>query len=98
VWRIVLSRAHDLRRKTGQTPQISVRDEFIPVDHDPELAAAVRALPERRRMVVFLRYFAEFSYGEIADTCGMSEGTVGATLSQAHTELRAALTPEGVQP
>jgi DNA-directed RNA polymerase specialized sigma24 family protein len=38
--------------------------------------------------VVFLRYFADLSYTEIAFVCGISEGTVAATLAQAHTALR----------
>jgi DNA-directed RNA polymerase specialized sigma24 family protein len=41
---------------------------------------------------VFLRYFADLSYAEIADACGISEGTVAATLAQAraalHEEIR----------
>jgi RNA polymerase sigma-70 factor, ECF subfamily len=63
-------------------------------DRDPVLAAAVRALPARRRLVVFLRYYADLSYPEIAAALDISEGTVGATLSQAHDLLRQALTPQ----
>src|SRR4051812_33685946 len=49
----------------------------------PDLDAALRALPPRQRLVVFLRYFGDLSYVDIAAVCGISEGTVGATLSQA---------------
>ena len=49
----------------------------------------------RRRLIVFLRYFGDFAYAEIAEACGVSEGTVAATLAQAHAELRAALECEG---
>jgi DNA-directed RNA polymerase specialized sigma24 family protein len=41
--------------------------------------------------VVFLRYFADLSYAEIARLCGIEEGTVAATLAQAHAELKLAL-------
>jgi DNA-directed RNA polymerase specialized sigma24 family protein len=41
--------------------------------------------------VVFLRYFADLSYAEIGTALGIAEGTVAATLSQAHTQLGAAL-------
>jgi RNA polymerase sigma factor (sigma-70 family) len=58
---------------------------------DPELAAALRALSPRRKLVVFLRYFADLSYAEIAEACGMSEGTVAATLAQARAELHEAM-------
>jgi RNA polymerase sigma-70 factor (ECF subfamily) len=47
----------------------------------------VRVLPPRRRLVVFLRYFADLPYAEIAAIAGISEGTVAATLAQAHEEL-----------
>src|ERR1041385_19268 len=60
----------------------------------PALAAAVRMLSPRRRQVVFLRYFADLSYAEIARVCRMSEGTVAATLAQAHAELQRHLQPE----
>ena len=59
--------------------------------------AAVLALPPRRRLVIFLRYFADRSYREIAEIVGVSEGTVAATLSQAHRELATRLEREGVR-
>ncbi|MBD0329654.1 MAG: sigma-70 family RNA polymerase sigma factor [Thermoleophilia bacterium] len=40
---------------------------------------------------MFLRYFADLSYAEIAEACGMKEGTVAATLAQAHADLRRTL-------
>jgi DNA-directed RNA polymerase specialized sigma24 family protein len=42
-------------------------------------------------MVVFLRYFADFSYAEIAEALEIAEGTVAASLAQAHGALREAL-------
>jgi RNA polymerase sigma factor (sigma-70 family) len=36
---------------------------------------------------VFLRYFAGFSYDEIAEALGISEKTVSSTLTQARTAL-----------
>jgi RNA polymerase sigma factor (sigma-70 family) len=45
--------------------------------------------------MVFLRYFADLSYSEIAEVVGISEGTVAATLAQARSALRTELT-EGV--
>jgi DNA-directed RNA polymerase specialized sigma24 family protein len=52
-------------------------------------------LPPRRRLIVFLRYFADFSYADIASACDVSEGTVAATLAQAHQALAETLEPEG---
>jgi RNA polymerase sigma factor (sigma-70 family) len=91
IWRIVLRVAFDMRRARGRAvpPAFDVDPEAA--ERDPELTTAIRALPPRRRLVVFLRYFADLSYTEIADACGMAEGTVAATLAQAHAELRGAL-------
>ena len=41
---------------------------------DPDLRAQLAALPERQRLVVFLRYFADLSYGDIADALGIEVG------------------------
>jgi DNA-directed RNA polymerase specialized sigma24 family protein len=37
--------------------------------------------------MVFLRYFADLPYAEIAALCEISEGTVAATLAHAHADL-----------
>jgi DNA-directed RNA polymerase specialized sigma24 family protein len=56
-------------------------------ERDPELDAALRALPARQRLVVFLRYFADLSHAEIATFSGLQLGTVSATLAQAKRTL-----------
>ena len=92
VWRIVVRRALSLR--PGPLPVSAAVDAFV----DPsggELTDAVRAaveeLPERQRLVVFLRYFADLSYTEIAEACDIAEGTVAATLAKARARLEEAL-------
>src|SRR3954453_16109472 len=72
VWAIVVHKALDVRRRDRRHGPLE--DEFdpqiVPRDRDPELADALRALPPRRRLIVFLRYFADLSYEEIAEACG----------------------------
>lgn len=96
VWRIAVNCAlrarRDLRDSWDEPPEPAAPD-VAPADGD--VRAALQALPPRRRLVVFLRYFADLPYAEIARICGVSEGTVAATLSQSHAELRNHLTPEG---
>jgi DNA-directed RNA polymerase specialized sigma24 family protein len=58
---------------------------------DSELRARLAALPERQRLVVFLRYFADLEYSEIAAALGIHVGTVSATLYAAHANLRASV-------
>jgi RNA polymerase sigma factor (sigma-70 family) len=90
IWRIVEREAFGELRRRGRT--LSLERDFdarlVPSEENPALAAAVKALPPRRRLVVFLRYFADLPYADIARICDMREGTVAATLAQAHDELQ----------
>jgi RNA polymerase sigma factor (sigma-70 family) len=97
VWKIALRQALALREDFATAELNGAFDPRLvePAD-DPALAAALRTLPPRRRLVVFLRYFADLSYPEIAEVVGISEGTVAATLNKARAVLRAAMT-EGVK-
>jgi len=92
VWAIALRVAHDERRRTVPVPLAEVLETGLPQPaRDPQLSEALRALPPRRRLVLFLRYFADFSYQEIASICGISEGTVAATIAQARAAVVEAL-------
>ena len=95
VWTTALRIALDSRRRALGTQEIDIA--LAQPERDPELAAAIKSLAPRRRLVVFLRYFADFSYAEIAEACDVSEGTVAATLAQAHEALRAVLTSDSVE-
>lgn len=92
VWRIALRVAFDepsrpLLSSLAELPATGL----VEPAHDPELSDALRAMPPRRRLVFFLRYFADLSYREIAAICEISEGTVAASISQARADLAAAL-------
>jgi RNA polymerase sigma factor (sigma-70 family) len=96
IWRITLRAALEQRAGLEQVDvQAVALDPQLPAEEsDPELTAAVSALPPRRRLVLFLRYFADLSYSQIAIACGISEGTVAAALAQAHIALREKLVAE----
>ena len=90
VWRCVVNRARKVRRRpafevTGGEPSSNGGPPS-----DSELGARLAALPERQRLVVFLRYFADLEYREIGAALGIETGTVSATLHAAHTNLRTA--------
>jgi RNA polymerase sigma factor (sigma-70 family) len=95
VWQIAYRLALRERssRRMGELPDGLT---FLDDERDPVLAEALRSLPPRRRLVVFLRYFAGFSYAEIAEALEISEGTVAATLAQAHAALHDELAPREV--
>ena len=90
VWRIAFRVA--ARSRGAVQPELALEDiveaASIPEpERDPVLAQALRRLPPQRRLVVFLRYFADLSYAEVASLCGINEGTVAATLAHAHADL-----------
>ncbi|HVU75946.1 MAG TPA: RNA polymerase sigma factor [Gaiellaceae bacterium] len=92
IWRIALRIAIARRSAASGLPLTEVGEPALPEpDARPELGAALRRLPPRKRLVVFLRYFGDLSYAQIAEVCGISEGTVAATLAQAREELGRAL-------
>jgi RNA polymerase sigma-70 factor (ECF subfamily) len=57
------------------------------------LQRALDALPGEQRAVFVLRVHEELSYREIADTLGLSMGTVMSRLSRAREKLRESLAP-----
>ena len=95
VWRIAFRLALKERRR-GARGLDAAEPTVVDPQRDPELAAALQQLPARKRLIVFLHYFADLSYGEIAEICAISEGTVGAALNQARAALREALEREEV--
>jgi RNA polymerase sigma-70 factor (ECF subfamily) len=93
VWRIVINEALALRRRRAPELEWESEGAFTPsTNHVPEQDATVRAwvasLPERQRLVVFLRYFADLDYRSIAAVLEVEVGTVSATLAAAHAALR----------
>lgn len=98
VWKIALNVALKMRRGLAREWALDQEYEVAARETAPDrdVRAAVRALPPRRRLVVFLRYFADLSYAEIAAIAGVSEGTVAATLAQAKEELLGLLDGEEV--
>jgi RNA polymerase sigma-70 factor (ECF subfamily) len=88
VWRIVVNAALAVRRDAlplGET------DEAFAFDADPgdeDVRRWISLLPERQRVAVFLRYYADLDYRAIGAALEIETGTVSATLSAAHAALR----------
>ena len=103
VWRIAVRIAYERRRAAFELDANlgSVIDgadpQLVEPERDEELAAALRGLPPRKRLVLFLRYFADLSYEEIAEVAEISAGTVAANLNQARAALLERLSVEGAQ-
>jgi RNA polymerase sigma-70 factor, ECF subfamily len=90
VWRIVVNAARDAGRRSRRGDSAPGNDMVLGEERlASELPLAL--LTERQREVVFLHYFADLGYEEIAVALAISPGTVGATLTAARRTLRRAL-------
>jgi RNA polymerase sigma factor (sigma-70 family) len=89
VWRIVLNEARDRRRSRARKRTVEwLAPLGTATETDTDLREALLALPERQRLAVFLRYYADLSYDQIAEALGIRPGTVAASLNTAHATLR----------
>ena len=89
--RIVVNVARNHRRADRDHESLPIEagrhDNGSRLDDASRVAAAVASLPERQRLVLFLRYYADLDYRTIAATLEISSGTVGATLHAAREAL-----------
>ena len=95
VCRIVLNEARKrsaTERKHASAPVEAAGEPTTNGHHEAGAAAAALAtLPERQRLALFLRYYADLDYAGIAEALGISRGTVSATLHAAHSNLQTKL-------
>jgi RNA polymerase sigma-70 factor (ECF subfamily) len=103
LWRIVANAARDTARSARRRRLLlealihsvdrSAR-QGPPETPDEALLAAVRALPDRQRIAIALRYGADLSLRAVAATLGLSEPATGMLIRRALDRLRRELTPE----
>jgi RNA polymerase sigma-70 factor (ECF subfamily) len=96
-WSVVLNTVRNHRRslrRFGREQERPLERNGGPAEPDDELRAAIAALPERQREVVFLHYYADLDYEAIGAALGIRSGTVGATLNAARAAIRHALAQE----
>jgi len=97
LWRIVVNTALDHRQRSLEARRAieSYETDLSAAEANERfplaLERAIAALPERQRLTLFLRYYADLDYQTIAETLGVARGTVSATLSAAHRAVRAHL-------
>jgi RNA polymerase sigma-70 factor (ECF subfamily) len=93
VWRIVINAARDAARRSrfadlsaDELTEIApLGTEMSPPD---DLRDKLRALPERQRLAVFLHYYANLPYADVAELLDIAPGSVAASLNAARTTLR----------
>jgi RNA polymerase sigma factor (sigma-70 family) len=91
IWRAVVNAARDRRRPPqSELPADLVAGPGSDVESGA-LRRAISRLPERQRLAIFLRYFADLDQRSIAEALGIRPGTVAATLHAARESLRGSL-------
>jgi RNA polymerase sigma factor (sigma-70 family) len=93
IWRAVVNAARDRRSPSidAEWPELPAP---VPEGGDERVRAAIAALPERQRLVLFLRYFADLDYQATARVMGVRQGTVAATLTAARAAVKKSLDEE----
>lgn len=92
VWRIVVNTARSHHRRDAT--RLRAESQLVQSENGrpPTRDLPLHLLTERQREILFLHYFADLSYEEIAAALSIAGGTVGATLNAAKATLRKALT------
>jgi len=106
LYKVASNHCWDLLRRRRIRQDLETGDlETLPLEHpDPSQLERLQAehssrqvrnglakLPDRARMALVLRYYADMSYDEIAETLGVRRAFVGVLLLRARHQLREAL-------
>jgi RNA polymerase sigma-70 factor, ECF subfamily len=90
LWRIVVNSAKSAGGRLRLSERSMAPDRAAPTDVTggfTEVHEELVRLPERQRLALFLRYYADLDYRTIAQVLDVAPGTVGATISAAHGTL-----------
>lgn len=112
LYKVASNHCWDMLRRRRIRQDLETGDlETLPLEHpDPsqlerlqaersskEVRNGLAKLPGRARMALVLRYYAEMSYDEIAETLGVRRAFVGVLLLRARHQLREALGERGTE-
>jgi RNA polymerase sigma-70 factor (ECF subfamily) len=94
LYKVASNHCWDLLRRRRSRQNLETEDSDALPEHlqaahtSEELRLALAKLPDRARMALVLRYYAEMSYDEVADTLGVRRAFVGVLLLRARHQLR----------
>jgi RNA polymerase sigma-70 factor (ECF subfamily) len=101
LWRIVVNAALDRKRARGNDADAAhaYAQLFAPAptgqaDVDEHTREQLMRLPKRQRAAVFLRYYADLDYREIARILAVTPGGAAKLLHDAHRRLARAMRPQ----
>lgn len=86
-WNLAISRWRRARILLRWQRDLAAPSEAVPADIDVDLVRALARLSPDHRQAVVLHYVGGFSVREVADFCGVAEGTVKSWLSRGRAAL-----------
>ncbi len=86
--------ARHLERAAAPSDVAGADESALAAERRAAVLDAMRALPQRQREVLALRYYLDLSEAEIADTLGISRGSVKSHASRGAATLRTLLGEE----
>lgn len=94
--RILINQCNKELRRRRRFARVEELPETIAAEHFDHLPLkeAIQRLPEELRSVIILRYFADYTQAETADTLGIPQGTVATRQRRALQLLRLELGEE----
>jgi RNA polymerase sigma factor (sigma-70 family) len=89
LWKTVVNAALSRRREPAVATLVEEPDAARNGHEEgvERVRAALALLPERQRLVLFLRYYADLDYRTIGEVAGIAPGTVGAALNAGHARV-----------
>jgi len=112
LYKVASNHCWDMLRRRRIRQDLETGDlETLPLEHpDPsqlerlmeehtskQVRSGLEKLPDRARMALVLRYYADMSYDEIGETLGVRRAFVGVLLLRARHQLREALGQGGAE-
>jgi RNA polymerase sigma-70 factor (sigma-E family) len=85
-WRLIRRHA-EKEEQQSSCPPLTTEEAALLDEDRRQVMAALATLPRRRREVLVLRFYLEMSEAEIAETLGISPGTVKSTAARGLASL-----------
>lgn len=94
--RVTLNMCKSYNRKVYSHPETELTDNYVQRDgfDGKPVMAAVMALPEKYRSVVYLHYIEGYKIAEISEMTGQNQNTVSSLLMRARAKLKTILKEE----
>ena len=94
ITRILINACYDTQRKRRRIVSLDSIPEIPVTAHDPELAEALAALPEKLRLPLVLVFSEGMTYAEAAETLRLPVATIRGRIHRGREQLRKELTAE----